>query len=39
MKNFEFLKEESMKKNMFSFAFVTMRSLSVTYIEGDDFNE
>ena len=38
-KNFDFLKEESMKKNMFSFAFVTMRSLSVTYIEGDDFNE
>lgn len=37
--NFEFLKEESMKKNMFSFAFVTMRSLSVTYIEGVDLNE
>ncbi len=38
-KNLNFLKEESMKKNMFSFAFVTMRSLSVTYIEGVDFNE
>lgn len=34
--NFDFLKKESLKENVFSFAFVTMRTLSVTYIEGVD---
>lgn len=38
-KNINFLKQETMKKNMFSFAFVTKKSLSVTYIDGVDFNE
>lgn len=38
-KNLDFLKEESLKDNVFSFAFVTMRTLSITYIEGVDDNE
>ena len=37
--NFDFFKKESLKENVFSFAFVTMRTLSVTYIKGVDNNE
>lgn len=37
--NYDFLKKESQKNNVFSFAFVSMRTLSITYIEGDDTYE
>lgn len=37
--NLNVLKKESLKDDVFSFAFVTMKSLSFTYIEGVDNNE
>lgn len=37
--NLNILKDESLKADVFSFAFVTMKALSVTYIEGVDNNE
>lgn len=35
-KNFNILKDETLKDNVFSFAFVTMKYLSITYIKGDE---
>ncbi len=35
--NYDVVKNESMKDNVFSFAFVTMKSLSLTYIKEKDY--
>lgn len=37
--NLNILKNESLKDDVFSFAFVTMQTLSITYIEGYELNE